>query len=249
MPAAVSAALNGELSLLSPATRTLLQGAAVAGDPFEPELAAAAAGVSEPEAVAAIDELLALELIRDHGRSPSLPLPPPARAQGRLRRCARRLALGRARALRDSARRRAAPQRRRARTTSSTPLATATPRRSRCCARPAVRRRSARRPAPRDGSAPRCGCCPTARRPSSGSSSCWRAPRLSAPTGRLEESRADLVESIRLVPDELVAVRVRLTVACAGVEHMLGRHAESRARIMAALDSRPGSRRCRRRSS
>ena len=44
------------------------------------------------------------------------------------------------------------------------------------------------------------------------------------PTGRLEESRADLLESSTLVPDEAVEVGVRLTVACAGMEHMLGRH-------------------------
>ncbi len=69
-----------------------------------------------------------------------------------------------------------------------------------------------------------------------------RAGALGA-TGRLEESRSDLVESLALVPDELVEVRVRLTVACAGVEHMLGRHQDSRARIMAALEgvSDPGA--------
>src|SRR3954470_12615889 len=64
VPPAVGAALSGELGLLTPPTRTLLQGAAVAGDPFEPELAAAAAAVGEEPAMHAIDELLALELIR-----------------------------------------------------------------------------------------------------------------------------------------------------------------------------------------
>ena len=57
-----------------------------------------------------------------------------------------------------------------------------------------------------------------------------RAEALGA-TGRLEESRADLLESLELVPAELVACEVRLTVACAGMEHMLGRHREARARI------------------
>ena len=42
----------------------MLQGAAVAGDPFEPELAAAAADVGEPEAMDALDELLRADLIR-----------------------------------------------------------------------------------------------------------------------------------------------------------------------------------------
>ena len=44
MPRAVAAALAGELALLSGDAREVLAGAAVAGDPFELELAAAAAG-------------------------------------------------------------------------------------------------------------------------------------------------------------------------------------------------------------
>ena len=43
----------------------VLEGAAVAGDPFEPELAAAAAERSEASAMDAIDELLELDLVRE----------------------------------------------------------------------------------------------------------------------------------------------------------------------------------------
>jgi DNA-binding CsgD family transcriptional regulator len=64
VPAAVAAALAEELSLLSAEGRLLLEGAAVAGDPFELELAAAAAGCAEPAAVQGTDELLGLELVR-----------------------------------------------------------------------------------------------------------------------------------------------------------------------------------------
>jgi DNA-binding NarL/FixJ family response regulator/tetratricopeptide (TPR) repeat protein len=64
VPAAVSAALREELSLLSPPARLVLEGAAVAGDPFEPDLAAAAAATSEAAAMDAVDELLALDLVR-----------------------------------------------------------------------------------------------------------------------------------------------------------------------------------------
>ncbi len=42
VPSAVAAALAGELAVLSGPARRVLEGAAVAGDPFEPELAAAA---------------------------------------------------------------------------------------------------------------------------------------------------------------------------------------------------------------
>jgi ATP/maltotriose-dependent transcriptional regulator MalT len=64
VPAAVAAALAEELTLLSEAARRVLDGAAVAGDPFEPELAAAAAATSEAAATNAVDELLRLDLIR-----------------------------------------------------------------------------------------------------------------------------------------------------------------------------------------
>src|SRR4051794_18343431 len=65
IPAAVAASLSGELGLLSDNGRRVLEGAAVAGDPFEPELAAAAGGTSEAAAMDAIDELLHLDLVRN----------------------------------------------------------------------------------------------------------------------------------------------------------------------------------------
>ena len=60
----MTAALAEELALLSDCARSVLQGAAVAGDPFAPELAAAAADVDEAEALDALDELLRLDLVR-----------------------------------------------------------------------------------------------------------------------------------------------------------------------------------------
>ena len=64
MPPAVIASLAEELGLLSDDTRAVLRGAAVSGDPFEPDLAAAAADVSDAIAMDAFDELLGLGLIR-----------------------------------------------------------------------------------------------------------------------------------------------------------------------------------------
>ena len=64
VPPAVAASLSEEVALLSGGGRLVLEGAAVAGDPFEPELAAAAAATSEAAAIRAIDELLELDLIR-----------------------------------------------------------------------------------------------------------------------------------------------------------------------------------------
>ena len=65
VPAAVAASLAEELASLAPAERTLLEAAAVAGEPFEPDLAAAIAELSPADgARPALDVLLEHELVR-----------------------------------------------------------------------------------------------------------------------------------------------------------------------------------------
>jgi DNA-binding NarL/FixJ family response regulator len=65
VPPMVAAALTEELSLLAEPVRRVLDGASVAGDPFEVDLAAAAAGLAETEVLEAIDDLARLELVRE----------------------------------------------------------------------------------------------------------------------------------------------------------------------------------------
>jgi DNA-binding CsgD family transcriptional regulator len=64
VPVAVAASLADELGALEPLPRRLLDGAAIAGEPFEPDLAAAIAELSPGEGLAALDALLAADLIR-----------------------------------------------------------------------------------------------------------------------------------------------------------------------------------------
>ena len=64
VPGPIAAALDQELATLPEEARVVAVGAAVAGEPFSPELAAMAAEVSEPEALGAIDELLDRDLVR-----------------------------------------------------------------------------------------------------------------------------------------------------------------------------------------
>ncbi|HWJ51497.1 MAG TPA: AAA family ATPase, partial [Solirubrobacteraceae bacterium] len=64
VPAAIRAAIAAELDRLPPRARAFAQAAAVAGDPFELDLAIATAAMSEPDALAALDELLAREVLR-----------------------------------------------------------------------------------------------------------------------------------------------------------------------------------------
>ena len=64
VPRAVIAAIQEELIAVSDQSRVVLQAAAVAGDPFEPELIAAIAEMDLPAVLAALDELLQLDFIR-----------------------------------------------------------------------------------------------------------------------------------------------------------------------------------------
>lgn len=64
IPVAVVAALEQELRHLSSQARRLLEGAAVAGEPFEPELAAEAVGLEPELALELLDELVACDCVR-----------------------------------------------------------------------------------------------------------------------------------------------------------------------------------------
>ena len=63
VPRSVAAALIGELEALSPSARALLDAGAIAGDPFDPELAYAIAGLEAEPGVIALDELLETRLL------------------------------------------------------------------------------------------------------------------------------------------------------------------------------------------
>ena len=62
-----------------------------------------------------------------------------------------------------------------------------------------------------------------------------RAGALAA-TGQFVQGHRALLESFELVPPEAIALRVRLTTACAGVEHLLGRHEQAHARLVGAME-------------
>ncbi|MCM4076362.1 helix-turn-helix transcriptional regulator [Paractinoplanes hotanensis] len=68
IPRVVRAALAGEVRHLSTGARLVLEGGAVAGDPFDLELAAAAADLGEADVLAGLDALLAADLLRPTGR-------------------------------------------------------------------------------------------------------------------------------------------------------------------------------------
>ena len=232
VPAAVIASLNEELGLLAPPTRRVLQGAAVAGDPFDPDVAARAADFDESGALEAFDELLALGLIG------TTDVPRRFRFRHPLVR----------RAVYESA---PGGWRLGAHERAATVLAER--------GAPASALAHHVEFAARQGDAVAIGVlteagtgtllrapasaarwfsaalrlCPRTHRTSSGSGLLVSRARALAALGRLADSHADLLESIELAPS------VQLATFCAGIERLLGHHDEAHARLRGSLDQLP----------
>jgi len=248
LPPTLMAAVTLEIAALPEASRALIDGAAVAGDPFDPELAAAAAGVAdmdEPATTAlaagdvgaALDRLVAADLVRPtgDGRAFAFRHPLVQRAVYDAAPPAWRLA-AHERAAAMLAVRGAGPAVR----------AHHVARYARQGDLDAVELLAAAAAAAAD-TAP----ATAARRYASGlrllpDADVERRAALLGPmalaqaaAGRLEDACATLDEVLRLLPPEPTPLRVRLTAAAAAIEHMLGRVPEMRRRLFAALDDTP----------
>jgi ATP/maltotriose-dependent transcriptional regulator MalT len=238
VPPAVAASLAEELALLAAPTRRVLEGAAVAGDPFEPELAAAAAGLQEPDAMAPLDELAALGLVR--------PTDVPRRFRFRHPLVRRAVYESAPAAWRLSAHERCA----------EALAARGAP--------PAARAHHVEH-AGRHGDAGAAALLTEAAEAVFGrapaSAAAWWAAALrllpeAAPReqraylhmnlarafmsiARIRDSHRELVTAIELVPPEAVAWWVELTVACAALEQLIGVHETARGRLADALHRLP----------
>jgi len=238
VPTAVVGSLIEELAPLPPATRRMLEGAAVAGDPFEPDLACAAAEVDEGTAMAALDDLLTLDLVR--------PTDVPRRFRFRhplVRRAVYEAApqawvLGaHERAAAALAKRGAGPAIRAhhveyaARHGDLAAVALLREAGDTAAARaPAVAAHwygAALRLLPDDAPGELRGALMMAQAESLGAA------------GMLLECRAVLEVLLELLPIEAPAPRVRLTAALAGIEHLLGDHEQAHRRLVDALEAMP----------
>ncbi len=238
VPPQVAAALAEELALLSQVAYRVLEGAAVVGDPFDPELAAAAAGTAESAAIDALDELLRLDVVRqtDVPRRFRFRHPLVRRAVyestpggWRLGAHERTAAALEARGATVSAR--AEHVERSAREGDNAAAA---------LLRDAGEAAAQRAPA----SAARWFAGALRLLPSSAPAEVriellLERSRALASTGQFAESRATLIESMTILPKDATALRVRLTVECAGVEHLLGQHKKAHARLETALTGLP----------
>ncbi len=237
VPPAVAAALGQEIRGLPQRARQLAWGAAVAGDPFDLDVAAPAAGLDEPAALGAVDDLLASNVV----------VPGTVARRYRFRHPLVRRAVydGASEAWRLQAHARAAEA-----------LAAAQP--GALAARAHHVERSARIGDEAAAAAlEQAGHQVAARAPAVAARWFDAALRLLGPdagtdparrfgllvplagalaaTGRLERALETLVAALALV--DLPDLRVRLIAACAACENLLGRHAAAHARLLAALDA------------
>jgi len=231
IPQAVADALAGELDALRPTARLLLEGAAVAGEPFDPELAAAAADVPIADALAALDELLVADLVRPGDprrfvfRHPLVRRAVYAGAGGGWRLAAH----GR---VSDALARRGAAATLRAHHLEYS----AQPGDEEGIAVLVDAGRAAAQRAP--ATAARWFAAAVRLLPAHDERRLALLEQLAAArsaAGALDEARGTLVEALESVPEDDAAARCRLVAACARTEHWLGMHEEARRRLRAEV--------------
>ncbi len=238
VPSAVAASLSEELARMSDGARLVLAGAAVAGDPFEPDLAAAAAATSEAAAIGAIDEFLQLDLVRITDvprrfrfRHPLVRRAVYEAAAGGWRlsaheRCAKALAARGATAVA-----RAHHVERSAREGDVGAVAVLRE------AGEAAARLAPASAARWFGEALR--VLPQSASPHERVELLLSRARALAATGQFPDSHEALLEGLATVPDESIALRTVLTTACARTEHRLGQYEPAHARLVTALAGLP----------
>ena len=237
LPATLVAGVRLEVDALLPGPRTLVEGAAVCGDPFDPELAAAAADQELPDALAELDELVGVDLVHPTGdgrgfrfrhplvRRAVYDTTPPAWRLGAHERAAGALE---ARGAGPSLRAYHVEQYARPGDDASIALlaeaaAAATD------TSPATAARwyaAAHRLLPGDD-------------PERSAALLAPMALALASAGRLEECRNALAEVIDLLPPDPTPQRLAVVAACAAIEGVLGRHGEARRRLLGALDDAP----------
>lgn len=239
VPTAVAASLAEELAALPPAARALLDGAAVAGDPFEPDLAAAIAGLAPDAGLAALDDLLARDLVRPTRvprrfacRHPLVRRAVYDATPGGWRLAAHARAADALAARGASATERAHHVEQSAGQGDEAAIA--------------LLLEAGELTAPRAPAAAARWFTAALRLLPSGDHDRERAVavRVSLASalraeGELERCRATLLEAVELLPDEAAVERVELTARIAAVEHWLGRHEDAGRRLARAWEALP----------
>jgi len=238
VPSSVSAALGQEIEGLGDGARQLVWGAAVAGDPADLDLAAAAAGLVEEESLSALEELVERDVLR------ATTVPRRYAFRHPIVRRAVYEAAGEAWRLQAHAR---AADALAARPNAVAARAHHVERSARVGdeAAAAILEQAARQTGSR-APAVAAGWLSAALRLLPDEGSTERRLRLLVPlatalaaSGRLEEALDTLLETLGQIPPELAELRVRLVAACASCENALGRHDAAHARLLHALGEFP----------
>jgi DNA-binding CsgD family transcriptional regulator len=234
VPALVAAAITGELAALPDEVRHFAQAGAVAGDPFELDLAVAAADRPEEECLAALDELIARDLVRAAGvprrfrfRHPLVrgAIYESSPAGFRLIAHERIAAALAARGASAAARAHHVEQSARHGDAGAVEVL-----------RDAGLEAAGRAPASAArwfGAALR--VLPDSAEAAERGALLASFARAQTAVGQLESSRAALMEAIELFDGAAAPQRVALISACAGVEQLLGRHRDAHSRLETAL--------------
>jgi DNA-binding CsgD family transcriptional regulator len=240
VPAGVIAALGSELGQLRSEAQRMLEGAALVGDPFDPELAGVAASLDESRALVLLDELLDSDLIRE------TELPRRFRFRHPIVR----------RAVYESAKPgwRVAAHGRLAATLEDRGASPGECAHHVECSAPVgddhavmLLTQAGRAAAPRAPSTAAHWFDAALRLLPSGADDQrlqLLAPMASAlgAAGRIKDSRDALREATALVPRDAGTERARLTAACATMEFLLGGSVEARSQLVGALDELPDQR-------
>jgi ATP/maltotriose-dependent transcriptional regulator MalT len=235
VPPMVAAALTEELAVLSERARLVLEGASVAGDPFEPDLAASAAGVSEASVIQSLDELLRCDLVRATDVPRRFRFRHPIVRRAVYEATPGGWRLGAHERAAESLSAHGAPIAARAHHVEHSARHGDTAAVAVLCA--AGEDAAGRAPA----SAARwfagaLRLLPAAAPAEDRVALLFPRAQALAATGQFTDSREALLESLTLVPAKATATRARLTAACAAVEHLLGDHEQAHARLAGALN-------------
>jgi DNA-binding NarL/FixJ family response regulator len=235
VPATVAAATAGELDALSAQGRGLAGAAAVAGDPFELDLTAATADMAEPDALDALDELVARDLVRSTQVPRRFRFRHPLVRRAVYEACSPGARIAAHRRSADALAARGAPAAVRAHHVEHS---------ARHGDMAAVRvleeaGGAAAKRAPASAArwfAAALGLLPDNAERSERVTLLMALARAQAATGRFEDSRTALLESIELASEDESPMRVQLIGACAGIEQLLGHHEEAHVRLSATLN-------------
>ncbi|HEX4719071.1 MAG TPA: AAA family ATPase, partial [Thermoleophilaceae bacterium] len=234
VPDAISAAIVSELNALSPMPRRLAEAAAVAGDPFELDLAVETGGMGEAEALEALDELVGRDLVRPAEVPRRFYFRHPLVRRAVYESCPPGVRLAAHERTAEVLAARAAPATARAHHVEHAA-------RHGDLAAVAVLREAGEATAQRAPvSAARwfataLGLLPEAAPHTERVELLIALAGAQAATGRFEESREALLETIALTPGDDEPLRVKLVGMCAGLEQLLGHHEAARTRLIAAL--------------